>query len=71
MILVEVPVDHDVYVRVSAVPRVVVGPVFMYYCLSSFHSQLSKTSLRFGIVNVQINVYIPDLWVLVGFLDQE
>ena len=71
MILVEVSVNNNVYIGVPAVSWVAVSPVFVNHCVSSFHSKLSETFLGFSVVDIQVNINIPHLWVLVSFFDKE
>ena len=61
MIVIEVSVNNNVYIGVSAVSGVVVSPVFVYDCVSSFHPKLSEAFLGFSVVDIQVYINIPHL----------
>ena len=69
--VIEVSMNNNVYVGVSAVSRVVVSPVFMYYYISFFHSKLSETFLGFSIIDIQIYINLPNLRIHVSFFDKK
>ena len=71
MILVEISVNNNVYIGISVVSGVVVSPAFVYDSVLSFHSKLSETFLGFSVVDIQVYINIPHLWVLVSFFDKE
>ena len=71
MIVIDVPVNNNVYIGISVVSGVVVSPAFVYDGVSSFHSKLSETFLGFSVVDIQVNINIPHLWVLVSFFDKK
>ena len=71
MIVIEVSVNNNVYIGISVVSGVVVSPAFVYDSVSSFHSELSEAFLGFSVVNIQVYINVPHLWVLVSFFDKE
>ena len=58
------------YINVSVliITTVTMGPGVMDASASSFKSKLPKEFLGLSVVNIQVDVYIPDLRILVGFL---
>ena len=71
IVSVEVPVDYQVDVGVAHVSLVVVGPGVVCGHFPALGPQQSELLLRFGVLDVQVYVDVPQLGVSVRLLCEE